>query len=249
VGFQVVGVGAFFVACYFLFWWLSFPRDTRVLRVYLEHQGRPLQEDFTLLAWIPDMDPIKRAGHEGEASLQVPAQVTEVDNISIKCLGYCLRDTPPFRIVEGVIRLAMVRDVRPAPLRPDEFPPVSAIPDLPTEVEVRQSPKIGSAGAITLAYKNVSDENLRLLVFDCSRYYKSIADKAPERSHWFDFPFDAVDEFQHFNAFRGGTGWFCFFVRNSGGVNRYLGKANLYQKELTEMVVTGNELTRKAEFH
>ena len=76
-----------------------------------------------------------------------------------------------------------------------------------------------------------------------TRYYKQASGEAPRASHWSKWPFPPENEFHVYDRFRGdGSGWFCFFVVrvNESAVNGqqfYLGKRNLFEKQLTTMEV------------
>jgi hypothetical protein len=240
IRFQIVGTGAVFVILYLLFH-VFVPKSTnQVARIYLEQQQRPLKADFTVTLRIPGMEDIVKSGTNGSASVELPNDVREVDNIIIDCQGYSLRDVRPFKINNGVIRLAMIPAESPAPIPPTALPPLTVFAGLPKkDVVLNDAPTPVTPSSAVLDYKNVSDVNLRLLIFDCWRYYKSSESDPARTSAWMDFPFDARNEFQHYSGFRGGSGWYAFLVQDSKGNRTVLGIRNLFHKSPTRLTVEG----------
>lgn len=238
-GMRITGSGAVFLIVFVAQFWLMPHPDTQTIRVYLAHQGRILEANFSLIAYLPDAEPITKRSDENQISVQVPSHLAEIPELIIACPGYTLRDTPPFPIVNKVVRLAMVKSETPPPINPGRFPDTTVISDLPTREMVHQPPKHDSS-EVTLQYKNISDTNLRLLVFDCSRHYRIVDRNISGGSPWMDWPLDARDEFAAYNKFRDTTGWFCFVVRDLEGRDTPVGCVNVCKKLITRLIVTSS---------
>jgi hypothetical protein len=246
IQFRIVGGGATFVIFYVLFVYVVPASTTQVVRLYLMHQDRMLEKDFSTTIRVPGMETIAKRGERGEASVELPVHVSEIDGLSIVCTGYRLRTTRPFRIVDGTLHLVMVKAETPPPLRPEDFPSPSAIPDLPPkETVLNHEPAIGDPVQVTLKYRNVTEQNLRLLVFDCWRWYRAV-DSGTTVSPWIDIPFEAGEEYVPYNSFRQGTGWFAFFVRDAEGRSQYLGCWRLFEKPVTQLTVEGSPSSLRA---
>lgn len=236
VSFHFQGAFAAFIVFVLAFHWVFPQADTTLVRVFLERQGRPLPVDFSIIARIPGTETIQKQGNNGETTFELPSRFTQIDGFVITCPGYTLFGSGPFPIADGVVRLTMIKDERPAPLKPADLPSISAIPNLPSQADVQRPPTFRPED-VTLLYRNICGQNLRLILLDCSRYYATVSGKAPGRDYWADIVFDASTEFTPYNSFRSGTGWFCLFVRDNKGNNTYLGRKNLFEQQAIKLTV------------
>ena len=84
----------------------------------------------------------------------------------------------------------------------DKYPP----PDIAS-----QRPAIAPA-QVRFMYRNESRKDLRLIVFNVSKYYEDRKNGHPERGAWEDWPFCRSDNFEVNDAFNKGTGWFSFWA-------------------------------------
>jgi hypothetical protein len=136
------------------------------------------------------------------------------------CVGW-------FSLGKGKGRLAGL-----GPIQPGEFPdPTTWFPDLPDKGEIEQYEPPYAPTQVTLEYVNHSGENLRLILFDCSRYYAS------GKASWMDMPFDGDGSNNHFNGFLFGKGWYLIAVRDSRGAFHYLGESKMFDVPLTRVEV------------
>jgi len=224
--FGLKGSAATWAAIYFLLW-LFVPRDaTQNVRVYLVQQGIPLDEDFTVTARIPRMELQIKRGHHGEASFELPAGISEISNVDIKCPGYKVVSKAPFAIVNGVVEIEMIMDAAPPPLPPDKLPTTEIFPMLPPQSEVEATPAV-PANEVTLFYRNLSGEFAELWLCSFYRHYKINADNL-HGSPWLKIHLEVSAGFTAYNNFAPETGWFGLVVRDKYGDYHYLTSANLY---------------------
>jgi hypothetical protein len=216
--------------------------EYQTVSVYLQHRKQPLLRDFELIVFIPGLNPIRERGHDGAASLQLSSHLKIIESLVVKCPGFSLRDRGPFSIARGRLLLVMVENASPAPLLPEQFPSEDAIADRPSKEQLTVPPRFKPT-EVTFRYKNLTDRNLRLLLFNCSRHIQPPKGNLVPRSPWMDWEFLARDEFQTFDRFEGSSGWFCFFVYTwtdllDGRNNFPLGCKNIFERRITMLTVT-----------
>ncbi|MBI1902920.1 MAG: hypothetical protein HYS13_17625 [Planctomycetia bacterium] len=242
VHFNIRGAGASFVITFVLFY-VCFPKpDATAVRIFLMHQGVVLNQRFSVIIHPQQGESISKESSNGEVTVELPSHVTQLDDVTLKCPGFRLKSKPPFYIENSIVRLAVVKSESLPPLRPEDFPHLSALTDLPTEEQVSREPAV-SPSEVTLFYRNLCDDNLRLLLFDCSRHYKIVRGEIKGGSPWLDFPLDVSDEYTPYQ-FETGTGWYCFFVRDSTGKNHCLRPwacRNLFQTRETKLTIRQTE--------
>lgn len=245
--FRLGGSVAAGVVIYLVLYYFAPKPDYKAVSIYLQYHKQPLTRDFELTAFLPGLNPIQERGHNGTVILQLMTGTQAINNFAVTCKGYRLKDVGPFPITDAGIQLAMVEDTSVAPLGPEQFPSEQAIPELPSEQKVAAKPAYKPED-VTFRYKNMTDTNMRLLVFSCSKYYRKENGPFAAKSPWSDWNFPAKNEFQVLNRFDAGTGWFCFFVfreQPAPGERTlfYLGCKNLFETRTPILVVedTGNK--------
>ncbi|GEM_PF-3992851 len=215
--------------------------NIRTVRVSLEHQNRPLSTDFEVTLFVPEINPLRARGHDGDTSIQLLSDVREIDKIAVTCAGYMMKDNGPFKIENGKIVIQMVKKENAPPLRPDELPSDQAISDMPTKEMVEQPPKVQPTD-VAFRYKNATSEDLVLFVFSCTRHYQKEPEGLAPNSPWLVWPLPATNEFLTYEKFQKGSGWYCFFVKSKkstfDGRPTYLGRRNLFQSRIATLVVT-----------
>jgi hypothetical protein len=244
IRFNVKGVGAMWVV-FFLLTLTFFPKpDTRVVRISMLHQGRPVDASFSVTARVRDMEPIKRQSDSGEVSIQLPSTIVQFDDLSVKCAEYRLRDKPPYRInQDNRVLLAAIKNAAPDPQEPGALPSETIIPDLPTRQQVGRPPKV-EPKKVSLLYKNVSDEDALLLVFSASKYYTIIDEHIGGGSAWQTWPIPSQDEFIPYDKFVSGTGWYSFVVRDSSGHDTYVGTWNVFESPINRLTIEHSDKKR-----
>jgi hypothetical protein len=230
----------------------------QTVSVRLLYQGRTLPRDFDLIAYVPGMDPVGAPGRDGVASIHVLAKVSAIDDLSVKCTGYSVKDRGPFGIEGGVVSVVMVDDGPPNPIEPEKYPSdawvdqVVSVDGAPSVEEVKASPRV-SPGDVSFRYKNLTNSPLRLLLYSWSRRYPEPLPEsvlAPNSPWAHDLPFPAINDFQTFEPFKGGTGWYSFFVYDAGrrpGSERvsHIGTRNIYRRKDPSLTVTAAENSDK----
>jgi hypothetical protein len=241
--FRVTGASAVGLVFYLVLYKFAPAPEYRGVSIYLEHGGQPLVKDFGVTMRVAGIDPITKRGENGVAIVQVLSHHEHVNGISVDCAGYRLddREVGPFKIQDGIIRLRMVKTETP-PFAPDQLPSEHSIAGLPPREAVEALPRFKPTD-VTFKYKNLTDANLLLLVFNCSRHYNPPSGELAPKSAWAIWDFPAQDEFQVFDRFQGGTGWFCFFVvghKQAGSGSRVfpLGCKNIFESKVPTLVVT-----------
>jgi hypothetical protein len=246
VTFRATGAAALGLMFYLVLYWFAPAADYRAVSLYLEHRDEPIPKDFRAIIRVAGIDPIIRRGEKGVLLFQLPATITQIENVSIEeCAGYARdgKQKGPFHIPrDGVIRLAIIKTVTPPPRLPEQFPSVQAIPKLPERAEVEAAPRVDPE-QVTFKYKNLTDANLRLLLFSCWKHYRKDLDPLAPTSPWWDWEFPAMDEYQVFDRFRIGRGWFCFFVVSdrpspAGSDTFFLGCHDLFASKRPTLTVT-----------
>jgi hypothetical protein len=225
----------------------------QAVSVRLLYQGRILPREFDLVAYVPGMDPVAARGHDGVASIRVLPRASALDDVSVTCTGYSVKDRGPFGIDGGVVNVAMVDDGPPDPLGLDKLPSDAwldqavSIDGAPSAEQVKAAPAV-NPGDVSFRYKNLTDSPLRLLLYSWSRRYQDplpLPALAPN-SPWHVLDFPARNDFQTFEVFQGGTGWYSFVAyderRRSGGPRQfYLGTRNLFRRKDPTLILTSTK--------
>ena len=243
INFNVTGQLASFVILYVLLAVFSPNISSQTIRIYIKHEDKVLNQRFTAIVHVPNMEPISKTGENGSLSVQIPSLVEELVDVIIECSGFSTAKSGPYKIISGVVNIPLLRSKRPPPVSAISFPSEKAITDMPSKSLVLRSPKT-TPSKVTFRYKNLASHDLRLVFLSCSRYYKTVSTETfPVNSYWLDWDFPARDDFIIFDSFaEDSSGWFCFFVArvdSASGIREYfyLGSKNLFNSPLATLIV------------
>lgn len=228
------------VVVYLLLYYFVPTAATQNVRFVLQHKGVVLEKDFDLRVRIPRMEEQSQKGHRGGAAIELPSQIKSIKTVAVDCPGYGLRDAGPYKIEDGVVYLEMRKTESPPPPGPADVPPIDIISDKATREQVA-APPVVPFDRVTLMYRNMAPHDVELYLLDFSRHYKIIDEKIEGGSPWVYFPIDAKDEFEPYNNFVGGTGWYGLVVKAPDGKFHYLGTENLFRNKLMSLTISPTE--------
>ena len=211
------------------------------IAIYLKDQGKILDVNFRLVAYLADIDPLSRSGEHGETRIQVPSDVSQIRDLQVSCEDYEMQEVGPFAVKDGSVSIAMIRKGAPPPLRIDEYPSVDSI-DMPSQDEVDRKPVVNSE-RVTFRYKNLTNTNLLLVMYNWYLHYHPVVEPLGAKSAWTSWNFPACNDFVSFDGFSPpGTGWYSFFVVRTPTPDNsrrafFLGTKNVFYARIPTFVV------------
>jgi hypothetical protein len=239
--YRVTGALAAFVVVFLGIWKAAPGPDTRMVRVILMQAGKQVEKDFTIRVVYRGSEPIVRKSDNYQVSIEMPSHVTAFESLTLNLPGYELKERPPIGISDSFVKLNVIRSVIP-PHGPGEFPGPSLFPDFPSRDLVEHKPAFDPKRC-DLEYRNLTQQQLSLLLMDCSRYYR-LTDEGQDGSQaWLDFPFSPSESYAGYDHFDDTSGWYCFAVKDENGKIRALKPArkNVCQSIVTKLTVKQNE--------
>jgi hypothetical protein len=216
------------------------PRFTQTVRFRALEQGRIIPKDFDLVVYVPNADPVPRKGVNGEASMELSTAVESIPQLDFTCVGYNLRSQPPYSIINGIVNLDVIKSGPLPPTGPGGYPSPAVIPEIPKD-EPPPGKTLLNPDEVSLRYRNISGDSLTLFPFDVHRYHKIRREDIHGGEQWMKFPFEASEEYESYNSFLAGKGWFCFVVREKDGKYTFLGCRNLFLQPVNYLTVDKGE--------
>jgi hypothetical protein len=185
--------------------------EYRAAGIYLDHAGQPLSRNFKAIVRVAGIDPIIRGGENGVLFFQLPSHIDELESVSIQeCGPFRISDRQkwPAKLQNGNLHIIMVRsEAGPPP----PTPPEGYVMDRPSDAEAKAPPRV-KPDEVRFQYKNLADSDLRLFLYSFSRRADGKHPLAPNSPWLGSWPFPAKEEFEHFQEFANGNGWFALFV-------------------------------------
>jgi len=218
----------------------------RLVTLRLFSEGEPVAKSFSLVWQDPTGTSHSVSGTNGETKLSIPADIHMLKNLVLDLPCYEQVDHRPIEIAEGrdlVINLRKVRSpAGDAPLPPTAFPdPRAIIPEKDHPSKELLTQKNVEPGRAVLVHENRTGEFLHLLLYSF--------DSARAKNPWRVLPSDHCVDYQEFNGLTESIGWYAFIARRSNGTMEYLGRANLYLKPRTLIIIKSTNSGLVGEIH
>jgi hypothetical protein len=222
----------------FAVWLLSYkflpPPPTRPVTIQIIYNSAVLQEDFEATITIPPYPPHTLKG-KGSVTDQISSDINEIQNISVKCVGYTQKENGPFPIQNDLVKIQMSKATQEpgvkAPCSEDE-----AIAGLSTVIKDQDPKKVVMQGSrfnpkdVAFYYRNKTNTKLKLVFFSAWKYYRSDGGRKSidengnviPRDPWeeWDFPSQADYQVHQYVPQAGDTakksGWCAVFVHQPG---------------------------------
>ncbi len=199
-----VVICALFLGAWLLpIYWANQPK-TQDVDLYTRYDGQILDSDFVADYHLPN-GPGSADGKGGKGVIRgVPAGAAKLDIQGVRENGYKPKPDQEYKIEDGKVIIEMVPSKKlPEHLGGSDMPNVQ--PYLPTDDEMKESPKISDPKQVLLSLTNHTSDHLKLLLYNCGKPANAV-------SRWWsqDLPPNVADK--HCDNIPTGNGWFIAHV-------------------------------------
>jgi hypothetical protein len=185
--------------------------------------GALVHVPFRLKYRLPERGVVTVDGREGAAEVRgVPTANATLDVVSVVANGWSMRKADPnFPIANGEVTVIVEKAGPIPPVDDAQRPDPTA--SMPSEKQLVAKPAV-QPEQVTLHYANRTRDELVLVMYP----YSSSGESDPwnPKPKWLDFPLS--DEWQFYDKFKEGRGWFGLWVRDVEGEYSPFGEHNLF---------------------